>query len=153
MYVDREKALSLELAPISIELDRSQLRLFAKAIGETDPVYTDVGAARAAGYPDLPAPPSFLGNAIELAIPDPLDWLAVLGVDISNTLHGEQAIDYRAMAFAGDGLVFHRSIGDVYLKKRGALEFIVKKSVIMRGEACIAEAYCSIVALHPEVAA
>ena len=39
---------------------RGRLRFFAKAIGETDPVYTDDAAARDAGYPDLPAPPTFL---------------------------------------------------------------------------------------------
>jgi acyl dehydratase len=153
MYVDREMALSLVLEPLHIDVERGQLRLFAKATGETDPIYTDVEAARAAGYPDLPAPPSFLGNAIELAIPEPLSWLAAVGVDISNTLHGEQALDYHAMAFAGDRLTFHRSISDVYLKKGGTLEFVVKKSTIMRGEELIAEAYCSIVALHPEAAA
>jgi hypothetical protein len=152
VYVDRDTALNLALEPLHIDMERGQLRLFAKAIGETNPVYTDVAAARAAGYPDLPAPPSFLGNAIELAMPDPLAWLAAIGVDTSNTLHGEQTIDYRTMAFAGDSLVFHRSISDVYLKKRGALEFIVKKSVIMRGDELIAEALCSIVALHPEAA-
>lgn len=150
MYVDRDKALALQLEPLQITVERGQLSLFAKAIGETDPVYTDLDAAQAAGYRDLPVPPSFLGNAIELAIKDPLSWLASVGVDTSNTLHGEQAMHFHAMAFAGDRLVFHRSISDVYLKKGGALEFIVKKSVIMRGEEVIAEAYCSIVALHPE---
>ena len=33
---------------------------FAAAIGETDPVYTDLDAARAAGHRDLPVPPTFL---------------------------------------------------------------------------------------------
>ena len=41
----------------------------AKAIGETNPIYFDLEAARAAGHPDLLAPPSYLGNAIELGFP------------------------------------------------------------------------------------
>lgn len=150
MYVDREAALQLKLDPIDIDIDRSQLRLFAKATGQTDPVYSDVEAARAAGFPDLPVPPSFLGNAIELAIPEPLHWLSAIGVDITNTLHGEQAMTYHKMAFAGDCLTFRRSISDVYTKKNGAIEFIVKKSEILRGDELICEAYCSIAALHKE---
>jgi hypothetical protein len=43
-----------------LPIERSRLQFFAKAIGETDPVYTDPAAARAAGYPDLPAPPTFM---------------------------------------------------------------------------------------------
>lgn len=42
-----------------LSLDRSRLRFFAKAIGENNAIYTDLEAARAAGYPDLPAPPPF----------------------------------------------------------------------------------------------
>ncbi len=40
-------------------MERGRLRMFAAAIGETDPIYTDVEAARAAGHPDLPVPPTF----------------------------------------------------------------------------------------------
>ncbi|MDO8773368.1 MAG: MaoC family dehydratase N-terminal domain-containing protein [Burkholderiaceae bacterium] len=46
-----------------LPIERQRLRFFARAIGETDPVYTDVEAARAAGYADLPAPPTFLFSA------------------------------------------------------------------------------------------
>jgi hypothetical protein len=153
MYVDREAALQLELKPLHIDLERGRLRLFAKAIGETNPVYTDLDAARAAGHPDLPAPPTFLGNAIELDIPDPLHWMKSVGIDITSTLHGEQSFVYHKMAYAGDSLMFHRSISDVYTKKRGALEFVVKKSRITRGDELIAEAFCSIAVIHPEVQA
>lgn len=150
MYVDKDVALKLKLAPLPVDIERGQLRLFAKAIGETSLIYTDVAAAHAAGYPDLPAPPSFLGNAIELDIPNPLHWLQAVGVDINNTLHGEQAFTYHKMAFAGDKLIFHRRICDVFTKKEGKLEFIVKESRIMRGDELIAEAFCSIVAMHQE---
>jgi acyl dehydratase len=150
MYVDREQALSLELEPIHVDVERGRLRLFAKAVGETNPVYTDVAAARAAGHPDLPAPPSFLGNAVELDISDPLHWMSAVGIDTTSTLHGEQSIVYHSMVYAGDNLVLNRRIVDVYTKKGGALEFVVKRTDIMRGEELVAEAYCSIAVLHPE---
>ena len=34
-----------------------RLKFFAKAIGETNPIYTDEAAALEAGYRALPAPP------------------------------------------------------------------------------------------------
>jgi acyl dehydratase len=151
MYVDREQALALKIAPIEVDVERGRLRLFAKAIGETNPVFFDVQAARAAGYPDMPVPPTFLGNAIELDIPDPLSWLHAVGVDTSSTLHGEQSFTYHKMCFAGDKLVLKRSIVDVYTKKGGALEFVVKKTDVMRGNDLVAEVFCSIAVLHSEV--
>lgn len=150
MYVDRDFALGLQLDPIPIEVERGRLRLFAKAIGETNPVYFDLDAARAAGYPDLPAPPSFLGNAVELEIPEPLYWMSSVGIDITSTLHGGQKMVYHEMVFAGDSLMLHRSIVDVYVKKAGALEFVVKKTEIMRGDTLVVEAFCNIAVLHPE---
>lgn len=151
MYVDKEQALALVLDPIPIDVERGRLRLFAKAIGEPNPIYTDVAAAQAAGHPDLPAPPSFLGNAIELEIPDPLYWMSAVGIDITSTMHGGQEIVFHKMVFAGDSLLLKRRIVDVYTKKGGALEFIVKRTDIMRGDDLVAEAYCTIAVIHPEV--
>ena len=44
---------------IRYEVGREKLREFAVAVGETDPIYHDEAAARAAGHPDLPAVPTF----------------------------------------------------------------------------------------------
>ncbi|RQP05434.1 MAG: MaoC family dehydratase [Paracoccus sp. BP8] len=151
MHVNREQALAQEILPISVEIERGRLRLFAKSIGETNPVYTDVEAARAAGYPDLPAPPSYLGNAIELDIPEPLRWMQDAGIDITSTMHGEQRIDYHQMIFAGDQLVLNRRIVDVYTKKGGALELVVKKTEITRDGQLVAETYCTIAVIHKDI--
>lgn len=42
-----------------LPIERGRLAFFAKATGETNPVYSDIDAARAAGYADLPAPPTW----------------------------------------------------------------------------------------------
>ena len=62
------------ILPVSeMALDRSRLRFFAKAIGETAPEYTDVQAAQSAGYADLPAPPTFLfGAELDSGVTDAL---------------------------------------------------------------------------------
>ncbi|TDU28512.1 acyl dehydratase [Panacagrimonas perspica] len=116
-----------ELPAVSMTLERGRLRFFAKAIGETDPVYTDVEAAKRAGYADLPAPPTFLfGAELDGGILDRL--LADLKVPIAKILHGEQGFTYYRPACAGETITVQSRIADIFDKKNGALEFIVKTS-------------------------
>ena len=82
-------------------LERGRLRFFAKAIGETNPVYTDVEAARAAGYSDLPAPPTFL-FAAELDSGAMFERLDAMAIPLGKLLHGEQGFEYFAPVVAGD---------------------------------------------------
>ena len=108
-------------------VERGRLRFFAKAIGETDPVYIDEAAAQAAGHASLPVPPTFL-FCLEMEQPDPFAWFRRVGLDLARVLHGEQRFTYHAMAYAGDTLRFESRIADIYDKKGGALEFLVKET-------------------------
>ena len=114
------------LGVTTCEVEKGRLRFFAKAIGETDPVYTDEATAKAAGYPSLPVPPSFL-MCLEAEGRD-TDHIveAVFGFDLGRILHAEQGFEYHAMAFAGDVLTFDTQVADVYEKKGGALTFVVQ---------------------------
>ncbi len=125
--IDKDKWLGHELPPSVMTLERSRLQFFAKAIGETDPIYTDVAAAQAAGYADLPAPPTFLfGAELDSGLSDRL--VADLGIPFANLLHGEQSFTYHQPACAGDTVTVRSRITDIYDKKNGALEFVVKTS-------------------------
>ena len=115
------------LPAIEAVVEHGRLRFFAKAIGETDPVYTDEAAARAAGHASLPVPPTFL-FCLEMETPDPYDWFARVGLELPRVLHGEQQFSYHAMAYAGDTLRFESRITDIYDKKGGALEFVVRET-------------------------
>ena len=82
---------------------REKIREFAHAIGDLNPAYHDIEAARALGHPDLIAPPTF---AIVLSLPaghqivlDP-----ALGLDYSRVVHGEQRFELRRPIHAGDEL-------------------------------------------------
>lgn len=132
MAVDAS-AKGTALPPITMLMETGRLAFFASAIGEIDPIYTDLDAARAAGHPGLPVPPTFLFS-IELEQPDPFAWLTEMGVDLRRILHGEQSFTYHAMAFSGDTLVATPQITDVYSKKAGTLEFIVKHTQITRDD-------------------
>lgn len=110
-------------------ITRSRLRLFAKATGQTDPVFVDIEAALAAGHPDLPVPPTFyLG--VELEVPDPIAYLVDLGIDMRAVLHGEQSFEYHATAHAGDELSSSSRLTDVFEKKGGALTFLLTETHI-----------------------
>ena len=57
-------SLGVEEPPVVYEVEKSGIRLFAQAVGHTDPVYFDEACARAQGYRSLPAPEGFLGTAV-----------------------------------------------------------------------------------------
>ncbi|MCW3836941.1 MaoC family dehydratase N-terminal domain-containing protein [Sphingomonas canadensis] len=116
--------IGLALPAYVYPVEAFQLRLFAKAVGETRPEYLDSAAARAAGYRDIPCAPSF-PFCIGMNPADPFDMLAPLGVDLGRVLHGEQAFDYAAPICAGDRVRVERRITDIFDRKGGALEFIV----------------------------
>ena len=122
-----KKWIGHELPASVLPIERSRLRYFAKAIGETNPVYTDAAAARAAGYPDLPAPPTFL-FAAEADSGAGMALLGVLQVPIAKLLHAEQGFTYHRPACVGDQVTVRSTVTDIYDKKNGGLEFVVKMS-------------------------
>lgn len=112
-------------APYSFELERGRLKFFAKAIGETNPIYSDEAAARAAGHKDVPAPPTFL-MAAEFDSNALFGALDEMGVPLARILHGEQGYTYHKQVYAGERVTVAPRITDIYDKKNGALEFIVR---------------------------
>jgi acyl dehydratase len=114
--------------PVSVlAIERGRLQFFAKATGETRPVYTDLAAARDAGLPDLPAPLTFL-FAVELDSGTMDRVVTELQIPIAKLLHGEQAFTYHRQTYAGDTVTVRSAVSDIYEKKNGALEFVVKTS-------------------------
>jgi acyl dehydratase len=122
--IDR-KWIGHEFPPSELALERGRLRFFATAIGETDPVYSDVATAQAAGYSDLPAAPTFLfGAELDSGATDRM--LELLEIPLQKVLHGEQGFTYHRPACAGDVITVRARLTDIYDKKNGALEFVVK---------------------------
>ena len=121
--LDRSK-IGHEFPGFQVSLEKGLLRQFARAIGETSPVYTDEDAAGAAGYPSLPMPltyPFCLGKFID----DPFDTLHLFDLDHSSIVHGEQEFIYHGTACAGEILSGRKRVTDVYERSNGALDFIV----------------------------
>lgn len=111
----------------SVLVEEGAVRFYASAIGETDPVYLDAAAARAAGLRSLRVPPAFL-YCLEGRLFPSRRLLELAKIDLKRLLHAEQSFVFHAPAFAGDTLTYEPRIADVYDKKGGALEFLVKET-------------------------
>jgi acyl dehydratase len=94
------------------QVGREKIREFAAAIGATDPLHHDPDAARAAGHPDVVAPPTFpvvlTMASSRVVVNDP-----ELGVDYSRVVHGDQRFAYHRPIVAGDELVCVNTIEEI----------------------------------------
>ncbi|MFI0484190.1 MaoC family dehydratase N-terminal domain-containing protein [Actinomadura sp. 9N215] len=92
------------------EVNRVKIREFADAIGDPNPLYRDQDAAKAAGYPDVIAPPTFpivvaFGD-VGFADPD-------LGLNYAMVVHGEQRFEYTRPLRAGDVVTCTTTITEI----------------------------------------
>ncbi|MEU9602984.1 MaoC family dehydratase N-terminal domain-containing protein [Streptomyces sp. NPDC048057] len=94
------------------EVGREKIREFAEAIGDAHPAYTDAEAAKALGYQDVIAPPTFVFSityrAAGVVVQDPQ-----LGLDYSRVVHGAQRFAYTRPVRAGDRLTVVSTIEGV----------------------------------------
>ena len=117
-------AIGLTLPPTHARVEPGRFKYFLDTLGETNPVYRDAGAAKAAGFADRPIPPTYLFCLEMLDNDDRFALLDALKVEIGRVLHGEQTFVYRAPAYVGDELTFQSSVTGVQQKKGGALTMI-----------------------------
>jgi len=96
-------------APLVIEVEKSQVRRFAAAIGETDPIHFDEVAAKAAGFSSLVAPPTFAAALIA-----PEVFVEDFGWDPQSIMHRAEEYEYFRPICAGDVLHITQRISDVY---------------------------------------
>ena len=125
MELDK-KLIGHTFKPFTTTVEAGKIRLFCKAIGEEDPIYTDEAAAKAAGYRGITAPLTFL-RALQADDPNKGGLLRLLNVDIGLILHGEQHFEYFAPVVVGDKVTCQEKVVDIYDKKGGALWFVVQE--------------------------
>jgi len=82
---------------------REKVREFSRAVFATSPINTDVDAARAAGYDDVVAPPTFAIVLQQFTL-DQLVSAPDSGIDMTHIVHGEQRFAYTRPIVAGDEL-------------------------------------------------
>jgi acyl dehydratase len=127
-----------------VVVERGPVSYFASALQDRNPIYHDAGAAKAAGFSGIPAPPTFsfaanhMGKFAEQQPPDPTGgdnpMHKVMGELFSKgglVLHGEQEFEYHRPIVSGDVLVSEGKITDVYEResKGRTMTFIVMETV------------------------
>ncbi|MFL6055275.1 MAG: MaoC family dehydratase N-terminal domain-containing protein [Actinoallomurus sp.] len=92
------------------EVTRVKIREFADAIGDLNPIYRDPEAAKAAGHPDVIAPPTFpiVISISGASLTDP-----ELGLNYAMVVHGEQRFEFRRPLHAGDVVTAESTIAGI----------------------------------------
>ena len=89
---------------------REIINAYTRSVGDDNPIFTDPDAARAAGYPDLVAPPSLCALFERGELPD-------IRLQFGHRqFHGGQRVEPRAPIVAGDTLTASSHLKDVYTK-------------------------------------
>jgi acyl dehydratase len=111
---------------------REKIREFARAIGLSAAEHLDPEAARAIGYADVVAPPTFpivftMATSHAQIVEDP-----ALGIDYSRVVHGDQKFVYTRPIVAGDTLICVNSIEEI--TTRGGHDFLTTRSLVSTTE-------------------
>jgi acyl dehydratase len=105
-------AIGKTVPPDTYAVGREKIREYAYAVGETNPLYLDVEAARAAGYADVVAPPMFAvvysGRAVTPALFDP-----EVGINFAKMLHAGQEFEWGPLVVAGDEITTTTEVKDI----------------------------------------
>lgn len=123
--IDPSVERHVRLAPVTVTAD--DIRDFARAVGDLNPLYLDRQAARAAGYPDVIAPPMFCmrlrGGKMLPEVPLPAG---------SMSLHAGQEIEFHGEIVAGRTYTLSARVADVYEKtgRSGPMSIIVRETRI-----------------------
>jgi acyl dehydratase len=95
--------LAEELA-FELPVERGKVREFALAVGEDNPIFFDVDAARQQGFPDIAAPPTFTVTQIWQVPRERRETVLGTNLDYERVLHGEQEFLFKRLPVAGEVL-------------------------------------------------
>jgi acyl dehydratase len=120
------QAIGKVFAPVEYAVGREKVREFASAVGETNPLYFEPEAARAAGYADVVAPPMFAvvyaSRSVAPALFDP-----EVGLNFAMMVHGAQEFVWGPLVVAGDEISTTTTVKDI--SDRGEMTFYVFESL------------------------
>jgi acyl dehydratase len=104
-----EEELGVEHSEELGEVSAILIKRYAAAVGETNPLYTDVDHARSEGYSDVIAPPNFIAAVINWSPGAPYDRLREDGTEADAHLPGVPTKGVRVMG-GGEEMTFERPV-------------------------------------------
>ena len=138
------QALGRSFEPHTYSVGREKIREFARAVGESDPVYLDLDAARSAGHADLVAPPMFAvvycASAIEQALLDP-----VVAIDFAMLVPGGQEFEWGPLVLAGEEITTRVTVADIHERLGMGFYAFASRSTNERGEVVASGTWTQIV--------
>jgi acyl dehydratase len=134
--------------PVTIRVDRERADRFAEAVGEDRPPFRDSEAARAEGYQEQVAPPTFVTTA-EVAGVAQVVFDRDLGLDFSRVVHAQQSYRWERPIHVGDTLTATPCIAEIrtlgsneilvveadVTDEQGQLVCVARETILSRGTA------------------
>ena len=127
-----EKEIVFDL-PISAE----HVKRFASAVGENNPLFFDVDAARELGFPDALAPPTFTVTQIFQVPREERERRLGANLEYARVLHGEQEFVYTRLPVAGETLKGTTRIAKDFSKegkRGGTMRFVTYETTFTDSE-------------------
>jgi acyl dehydratase len=115
---------------VDYTIERDAVNRFVDAIGEQDPIYRDAEAAKAAGYSEQVAPPTFI-TVIQLMTSGQVVLDQELGLDYSRVVHGEQSYRYERPLVVGEQIKATPRLASIETKRSN--EFLTIESEVHDG--------------------
>jgi acyl dehydratase len=116
-----------EYQEVEFVVEQARVVQFADAIGEDGALFRDPEAARAAGYDEQLAPPTFV-TVTQIMTSGQIVLDQELGLNYALVVHGEQEYEWHRPVKVGDRLKATPRIADIYA--RGPNEFLVIEAEI-----------------------
>jgi len=142
--VSRDEVVGLPTGKATITIERGPITQFATSVTDTNPIYRNKDAAKAAGFDDIPVPPTYFfpGATFWGAFPEaqPADanpernpTMEIIGKLMSKggmVLHGEEEFTYHKPVVVGDTIQSEGKVVDLYEKPAGdkTMTFLVTEN-------------------------
>lgn len=112
--------LGYETSPLLLEVESGNIRRWAEAVGDYNPLWTDPTYAKNSRYGHIIAPPTFLVDRAIVPLADKIIFMK----GSPNFINGGTEIDYYKPILAGDTLTTTAKLIDIK-EKEGSLGHLV----------------------------